>query len=38
MQIALLLSGMISLLLIGLFPQAFLPLLNGLLAAYPQLP
>jgi formate hydrogenlyase subunit 3/multisubunit Na+/H+ antiporter MnhD subunit len=37
-QIALLVGGIISLLLIGLFPQAFLPLLNGLLAGYPQLP
>ncbi len=38
MQIALLLGGIVSLLLIGLLPQAFLPMLNGLLAGYPQLP
>ncbi len=37
-QISLLLGGIISLLLIGLFPQAFLPILSGLLAGYPQLP
>jgi hypothetical protein len=37
-QIALLVGGMVSLILIGLFPQAFLPMLNGLMALYPQLP
>ncbi len=38
MQIALLLAGMAGLLLIGLFPQTFLPVLNGLLAGFSQLP
>lgn len=38
MQISLLLGGIIGLLLIGLFPQAFLPILNGLLAGFSQLP
>jgi NADH-quinone oxidoreductase subunit N len=38
MQIALLMIGIVTLLAIGLFPQAFLHLMNGLLAAYPQLP
>lgn len=38
LQISLLLVGMITLLLIGLFPQTFLPVLNGLLAGFTQLP
>lgn len=38
MQIALLVSGVIVLLLIGIFPQAFLPLMHGLLNLFPQLP
>jgi NADH-quinone oxidoreductase subunit N len=38
MQISLLMVGIIGLLLIGLFPQAFLPILSGLLKGYPQLP
>ena len=37
-QISLLLGGIIGLLLIGLFPQVFLPILNGLLAGFSQLP
>jgi NADH-quinone oxidoreductase subunit N len=37
-QVILIVSGIVSLLLIGIFPQFFLPLLNGLLASYPQLP
>lgn len=38
MQIALLAGGILSLLVIGLFPQVFTPILNGLLASFPQLP
>lgn len=37
-QIALLLGGIAILLLIGIFPQVFLPILNGLLSGYTQLP
>ncbi len=38
MQIGLILGGIASLLLIGIFPQVFLQMFNGLLTAYPQLP
>mgnify|MGYP005810257949 CR=1 FL=1 len=37
-QIVLLVSGGLALLIIGLFPQAFSTLLNGLFASFPQLP
>ncbi len=37
-QIAILLGGMVGLLLVGLFPQVFLPLAWGLLSAYTPLP
>jgi NADH-quinone oxidoreductase subunit N len=38
LQIALLVSGMAALLILGLFPQAFLPLFNGLLSSFTLLP
>ncbi len=38
MQIILLVGGIIGLLLIGLFPRAFLPVLNGLLSGFTHLP
>jgi len=37
-QIALLAGAMISLLMVGIFPQVFLPLARGLLSAYTPLP
>jgi hypothetical protein len=37
-QISLLLGGIAILLLIGIFPQVFLPILNGLLSGYTHLP
>jgi NADH-quinone oxidoreductase subunit N len=38
LQIALLIGGIASLLLIGIFPQIFLPILNGLASQYTLLP